>query len=159
EKPGVLLSDGTRLDASGFGYDYDQNFFGRGGMESLSNWLKSEPGAIPKVPGDARLGPPVCRPSKIVCIGLNFRDHAHETGAKIPTEPVIFLKSTTALVGPNDDVVIPKNATKVDWEVELAIVIGKRALYVPQEKALEYVAGYVLLNDYSERAFQMERAG
>ena len=159
EKPGVLLSDGTRLDASGFGSDYGEAFFGSRGLESLSNWLKSNAGAAPRVPIDTRLGPPVCRPSKIVCIGLNFRDHAHETGAKIPTEPVIFFKSTTALVGPNDDLVIPKNGTKVDWEVELAIVIGKRALYVPKEKALEYVAGYVLHNDYSERAFQIERGG
>ena len=159
EKPGVLLSDGTRLDASGFGSDYDEAFFGGRGLGSLSSWLKSNAGNAPKVPVDTRLGPPIFRPSKIVCIGLNFRDHAHETGAKIPTEPVIFFKSTTALVGPNDNLVIPKNGTKVDWEVELAIVIGKRALYVPKEKALEHVAGYVLHNDYSERAFQIERGG
>jgi len=159
EKPGAVLCDGIHLDTSGFGSDYDEAFFGSRGLQSLSNWLKGNAGDAPKVPAGVRLGPPVCRPSKIVCIGLNFRDHAHETGAKIPTEPVIFFKSTTALVGPNDDLVIPKNGTKVDWEVELAIVIGKRALYVPKEKALEHVAGYVLHNDYSERAFQMERGG
>jgi 2,4-didehydro-3-deoxy-L-rhamnonate hydrolase len=159
EKPGILLADGTRLDASAFGADYDEKFFATGGVEALSKWLTGNAGSAPKVSAEVRLGPPVCRPSKIVCIGLNYRDHAHETGAKIPIEPVIFFKSTTALVGPNDNLVIPKNATKVDWEVELAVVIGRRALYVPKDKALEYVAGYALHNDYSERAFQKDRGG
>jgi 2,4-didehydro-3-deoxy-L-rhamnonate hydrolase len=159
EKPGILLSDGSQLDVSGFGSDYNENFFSSSGLQSLSKWLEANSAACLGIPQNARLGPPICRPSKIVCIGLNFRDHAHETGAKIPTEPVIFFKSTTALVGPNDDLMIPKNGTKVDWEVELAIVIGKRALCVPKGKALEYVAGYVLHNDYSERAFQLERGG
>lgn len=159
EKAGVVLADGSQLDVSAFGSDYDENFFGDAGLASLSKWLERNSTSCSRIPQDARLGPPICRPSKIVCIGLNFRDHAHETGAKIPTEPVIFFKSTTALVGPNDDLTIPKNGTKVDWEVELAIVIGKRALYVSKEKALEHVAGYVLHNDYSERAFQIERGG
>ena len=159
EKPGVLLADGTRLDVSAFGSDYDEAFFANGGMENLSTWLRNNPGLPTKISADVRLGPPVVRPSKIVCIGLNFRDHAQETGAKIPTEPVIFFKSTTALMGPNDDLMIPKNGTKVDWEVEFAIIIGKRALNVPKENALEYVAGYALHNDYSERAFQIERGG
>ncbi len=159
EKPGILLADGTRLDASAFGADYDEKFFATGGVEALSKWLTSISNSAPKLSAEVRLGPPICRPSKIVCIGLNFRDHAHETGAKIPTEPVIFFKSTTALVGPNDDLVIPKNGTMVDWEVELAVVIGKRALYVSRDKALEYVAGYALHNDYSERAFQKDRGG
>jgi len=159
EKPGVLLADGSRLDVSGFGSDYAENFFGNGGLESLTKWLAANSASCPRIPESLRLGPPICRPSKIVCIGLNFRDHAHETGAKIPTEPVIFFKSTTALVGPNDDLMIPKNGTKVDWEVELAVVIGKRALNVSRDEALEHVAGYVLHNDYSERAFQLERGG
>jgi 2,4-didehydro-3-deoxy-L-rhamnonate hydrolase len=159
EQPGLLLQDGSRVDVSGFGADYDENFFASDGIADLVKWLKSNANSAPKIRADVRLGPPICRPSKIVCIGLNFRDHAQETGAKIPTEPVIFFKSTTALVGPNDDLVIPKNALKVDWEVELAVVIGKRALYVPREQALDYVAGYVLHNDYSERAFQIERGG
>ncbi len=159
EKPGILLADGTRLDASAFGADYDEKFFATGGVEALSKWLTSNTNSAPKVSAEVRLGPPICRPSKIVCIGLNYRDHAHETGAKIPTEPVIFFKSTTALVGPNDNLVIPKNGTMVDWEVELAVVIGKRALYVSRDKALEYVAGYALHNDYSERAFQKDRGG
>ena len=159
EKPGILLADGTRLDASAFGADYDEKFFATGGVEALSKWLTSNTNSAPRVSAEVRLGPPICRPSKIVCIGLNYREHAHETGAKIPTEPVIFFKSTTALIGPHDNLVIPKNGTKVDWEVELAVVIGKRALYVPRDKALEYVAGYALHNDYSERAFQKDRGG
>jgi 2-keto-4-pentenoate hydratase/2-oxohepta-3-ene-1,7-dioic acid hydratase in catechol pathway len=159
EKPGVLLADGTRVDVSGFGADYDEAFFRNGGLRSLAAWLKSNAASAPRVPSSVRWGSAVCRPSKIVCIGLNYRDHANETGAQIPKEPVIFFKSTTALVGPNDNLVIPKNATQVDWEVELAVVIGKQALYVPKDKALDYVAGYVLHNDYSERTFQKDRGG
>jgi 2-keto-4-pentenoate hydratase/2-oxohepta-3-ene-1,7-dioic acid hydratase in catechol pathway len=159
EKPGILLADGTRLDASDFGADYDEKFFATGGLEALSKWVRSSGASAPRVSADARLGPPICRPSKIVCIGLNYRDHAQETGAKIPTEPVIFFKSTTALVGPNDNLMIPKNGTKVDWEVELAVVIGRRTLCVSSDHALEYVAGYALHNDYSERVFQTERGG
>jgi len=159
ENPGVLLSDGTRLDVSGFGADYNEGFFRNGGLDALAAWLKNSAASAPRVPPSVRLGPAVCRPSKIVCIGLNFRDHAAETGAQIPKEPVIFFKSTTALVGPNDSLVIPRNATKVDWEVELAVVIKKQALYVPKERALDFVAGYVLHNDYSERAFQKDRGG
>lgn len=159
ERPGVLVKDGTRLDVSAFGSDYDDAFFANGGLARLEQWLREDASSLPRVPSGARLGPPICRPSKIVCIGLNFRDHAEETGAKIPQEPVIFFKSTTALVGPNDPLVIPKGATKVDWEVELAVVIGTKAQYVSKEHALGYVAGYVLHNDYSERSFQLERAG
>jgi len=159
ERPGVLLDDGSRLDVSDFVSDYDEAFFARGGMESLREWLKNHSSSGSRVPSTMRLGPPICRPSKIVCIGLNYRDHAAETGAALPKEPVIFFKSTTSLVGPNDVLVIPKNATKVDWEVELALVVGKTALYVPRDEALDYVAGYVLHNDYSERSFQLERGG
>src|SRR6266702_66243 len=159
EKPGILLADGTRLDASAFGADYDERFFATGGLEALSKWLTSNTNSAPKVSTEVRLGPPICRPSKIVCIGLNYRDHAAETGAAIPKEPVIFLKATTSVVGPNDALVIPRNATKVDWEVELALVVGKTALYVPKDEALDYMAGYVLHNDYSERSFQLERGG
>lgn len=159
ERPGILAQDGVRLDASGFGLDYDEDFFANDGLRKLHHWVQSQASSMPRVTQDVRLGPPICRPSKIVCIGLNFRDHAHETGAKIPTEPVIFFKSTTALVGPNDDLMMPKTATKVDWEVELAVVIGRRALHVSKENALDHVAGYVLHNDYSERTFQLERGG
>ena len=159
EKPGVVLADGVRLDVSGFGADYDEAFFAGDGIDKLRNWLAAQGGAAPRVSASARLGPPICRPSKIVCIGLNFRDHAEESGMEIPKEPVIFFKATTSLVGPNDALMIPKNATKVDWEVELGIVMEKKANYVSRENAMEYVAGFALHNDYSERSFQLERGG
>jgi 2,4-didehydro-3-deoxy-L-rhamnonate hydrolase len=159
EKPGVLLEDGTRLDVSGFGADYDEDFFANGGLTKLRKWLAEHGASARRVRESVRWGPPICRPSKIVCIGLNFRDHAEESGMEIAKEPVIFLKATTALAGPNDALVIPKNATKVDWEVELAIVMEKKASYVTRERALDYVAGFALHNDYSERSFQLERGG
>jgi len=159
EKPGVLLEDGTRVDASAMGSDYNEDFFGNGGLIELETWLRNSGSSSPRVAPSIRLGPPICRPSKIVCIGLNYRDHAAETKAQVPKEPVIFFKSTTALVGPNDGLVIPKNSTKTDWEVELAVVIKKRTLYVSKEDALDYVAGFALHNDYSERSFQKDRGG
>lgn len=159
EKPGLLLREGTRVDASGFGSDYDEGFFQNNGIARLQQWLDAKGSSLHPVAPTVRLGPPICRPSKIVCIGLNFSDHAAESKMDLPKEPVIFFKSTTSLVGPNDELVIPRNATKVDWEVELAVVIAKRALYVPKERALDFVAGYVLHNDYSERSFQLERGG
>jgi 2,4-didehydro-3-deoxy-L-rhamnonate hydrolase len=159
ERPGVLLADGSRVDASAFGADYDEPFFGDGGVQRLQQWLRSEAERAPRLAPDARLGPPLARPSKIVCIGLNYRDHAAEGAMDIPREPVLFFKATSSIVGPNDALVIPKNGTKVDWEVELAIVIGKKASYVELEKAADHIAGYVLHNDYSERAFQLERGG
>jgi 2,4-didehydro-3-deoxy-L-rhamnonate hydrolase len=159
EKPGVLLKDGSRIDASAFGSDYDEAFLGRGGLKELDSWLSKNASSAPRIAPAVRLGTPVCRPSKIVCIGLNYRDHAKETKAEPPKEPVLFFKATTSLVGPNDALVIPRNATKVDWEVELAVVVGKKALYVSKEEALHCVAGYALHNDYSERSFQLERGG
>jgi 2,4-diketo-3-deoxy-L-fuconate hydrolase len=159
EIPGLLLPDGTRIDASAFGEDYNEAFFGGDGLERLSRWLAGNARRAPVIPDTIRLGPPIARPSKIVCIGLNYRDHARETGAQIPAEPVIFFKATSAVVGPNDDVIIPKTSTKTDWEVELAVVIGRRASYVTEGDAMRHVAGYVLHNDYSERSFQLERGG
>lgn len=159
EVPGLLLPDGKRIDASAFGEDYDEAFFGGDGLERLSRWLAGNSRRAPVIPDSVRLGPPICRPSKIICIGLNYRDHARETGAQIPPEPVIFFKATSAVVGPNDDVIIPKTSTKTDWEVELAVVIGKRASYVTEADAMRHVAGYMLHNDYSERTFQLERGG
>jgi len=159
EKPGLLLEDGTRVDVSAFGADYSEAFFESGGLAALREWFSRTGRSAPGVDSSVRLGPPICRPSKIVCIGLNFRDHAAESKMELPQEPVIFFKSTTSLVGPNDPLVIPRNGTKVDWEVELAVVIGRRALYVRKEHALEFVAGYALHNDYSERSFQLERGG
>lgn len=159
EKPGALLKDGSRIDVSAIGSDYDEKFFEKGGLKQLETWLKKNAASAPQVPATARLGPPICRPSKIVCIGLNYRDHAAETKAEPPKEPVLFFKSTTSLMGPNDALVMPRNSSKVDWEVELAVIIGKRALYIDKKNALDYVAGYALHNDYSERSFQLERGG
>ncbi len=159
ERPGVILADGRRVDASGFGQDWDERFFGGDGLERLAQWMASEGKRAPSVGDDVRLGSPVQRPSKIVCVGLNYRDHARESGMAVPSEPVIFFKATSAIVGPNDDVVIPKGSTKTDWEVELAVVIGRKASYVAESDALAHVAGYVLHNDYSERVFQLERGG
>jgi 2,4-diketo-3-deoxy-L-fuconate hydrolase len=159
ERPGILMQDATRLDVSAFVPDYDEAFFATDGLSRLRLWLKDNAAAAPRVAPSVRLGPPVSRPSKIVCIGLNFRDHARESKMEIPAEPVIFFKATTSLVGPNDDLIMPKNSQKVDWEVELAIVIARKCSYIEREKALEYIAGYTLHNDYSERMFQLERAG
>jgi len=159
EKPGVLLDDGARVDVSAVVTDYNEEFLGTDGLEKLRRWVDQNAGGLPRVAPSVRLGAPICRPSKIVCIGLNYRDHAAETGQEVPREPVIFFKATSSLVGPNDNVVIPKSATKLDWEVELAFVIGKEARYVARQNALDHVAGYALHNDYSERAFQLERGG
>ena len=159
EKPGVQLDDGTRLDCSGFGEDYHEAFFESGGIGRLQQWLAGNQASCDTVPADTRLGPPIGRPSKIICIGLNFKDHAEESGMTPPTEPVVFFKATSAIVGPNDDLVLPRGGEKTDWEVELAVVIGKKASYVEEADAMDYVAGYCLHNDYSERAFQIERGG
>jgi 2,4-didehydro-3-deoxy-L-rhamnonate hydrolase len=159
EKPGLLLPDGTRLDASAFGEDYTEEFFQNNGLSRLASWLEQNQASAPGVSPQERLGPPIARPSKIICIGLNYSDHAAESNMAVPAEPIIFFKATSSLVGPNDDLIIPKNSEKTDWEVELAVIIGKKASYVSEAEALDYVAGYALLNDYSERAFQLERGG
>ena len=159
EKPGVQLANGTKIDVSGFGSDYNEEFFGNGGINRLSEWLDNYQNQCPKIESEVRLGVPLVRPSKIVCVGLNYAKHAAESGMEVPQEPVLFFKATSALVGPNDDIVIPKGSEKADWEVELAIVIGAKASYVEETDALDHVAGYVLHNDVSERAFQLERSG
>lgn len=159
EKPGVFLANGTKLDVSAFGHDYDEAFFGENGTEKLQDWLKNNQDSCPVVGDDVRLGPPLMRPSKIVCVGLNYAQHAAESGMDVPEEPVLFFKATSAIVGPNDPIIIPKGSEKTDWEVELAIVVGKKASYVSEKDALNHVAGYVLHNDVSERAFQLERSG
>ena len=157
EKPGVLI-DEKRYDVSSIVKDFDEVFFDENGLEKLQKALESNP-VLPEVDANVRLGSPVARPSKIICIGLNYVDHCVETGAPIPAEPIIFFKSTTALCGPNDDLIIPKNSEKTDWEIELVFVVGKKASYVEEADAMDYVAGYCLHNDYSERAFQLERGG
>ncbi len=158
EKPGIVL-EGDYYDVTGFGEDYNEDFFESGGLERLAAFVGANRAALKRLPEGVRLGSPVARPSKIVCIGLNYVDHARETGATPPPEPVIFLKSTTALCGPNDDIVIPRNSVKTDWEVELAVVMGRRASYISETEAPGYVAGYCLHNDVSEREFQIERSG
>ncbi|GAA4730578.1 fumarylacetoacetate hydrolase family protein [Flavisolibacter ginsenosidimutans] len=158
EKTGVIIGE-DYYDTSSFGEDYNEAFLQNDGLNRLQKFVDANKGSLPKISKDVRLGSPLARPSKIICIGLNYADHAKETGAATPKEPIVFFKSTTALIGPNDDVVIPKNSTKTDWEVELAVVIGKKATYVVESEAMDYVAGYCLHNDLSEREFQLERGG
>jgi 2-keto-4-pentenoate hydratase/2-oxohepta-3-ene-1,7-dioic acid hydratase in catechol pathway len=156
EKTGIIR-DGKWFDTSAFGEDYGEAFFETGGLSRLADYVKNN--QLPEISADLRLGSPLARPSKIVCIGLNYIDHAKETNATPPSEPIIFMKSTTAIVGPNDNIIIPRNSKKTDWEVELAIVIGKKATNIDEADAMDYVAGYVLHNDVSEREFQLERLG
>ena len=158
EKTGVIIDD-AYYDTSIFGQDYNEHFFETDGLNQLQKFIDSNKDQLPEISKDVRLGSHVARPSKIICIGLNYADHAKETKASIPSEPIIFFKSTTALCGPYDDVIIPKNSAKTDWEVELAVVIGKKASYIDETDALDYFAGYCLHNDLSERAFQLERNG
>lgn len=158
EKPGIILDD-LMYDASAFGEDFNEAFFETNGLERFQAFVQENKDKLEVLPAGERLGSPVARPSKIICIGLNYADHAHETGASLPPEPVIFMKSTTALSGPSDNIVIPRNSTKTDWEVELAFVISKKASYVNEAEAMDYVAGYCLHNDVSEREFQLERNG
>ena len=158
EKTGVIIND-VKYDTSSFGEDYNEQFFGNDGLKRLDNFLTANEGKLHPVPEGERLAAPFARPSKILCIGLNYAKHAAETGAASPAEPILFMKSTTSLAGPNDDIIIPKKSVKTDWEVELAFVIGKKASYVSEAEAMDYVAGYVLHNDVSEREFQLERGG
>jgi 2,4-didehydro-3-deoxy-L-rhamnonate hydrolase len=159
EKPGVITSTGKKIDVSGYIDDYNEQFFKTDGLTRFDHWLSRNEGNLPEVKENVRMGACIARPSKIICIGLNYAKHAQETNAPVPAEPIIFFKSTTALCGPNDNVIIPKNSIKTDWEVELAVIIGKRASYVEDKNAMDYVAGYALHNDYSEREFQLERGG
>jgi len=159
ELPGLEKPDGTRIDVSGRIDEYSTEFFAGKGLQQLKDWESTDFDGAPVIPHDTRLGAPVSRPGKIVCIGLNYSDHARETGAKIPREPVLFFKASSAITGPNDAVTIPKGSLATDWEVELALVIGKKASYVSEADALQHVAGYLLHNDYSERDFQIHRGG
>lgn len=159
EKPGIINASGQHFDVSGFGSDYDEDFFAGDGINRLVAWIKSNGNSLKDIGTVERFGPPVKRPSKLICIGLNYLDHAKESNMAVPAEPVVFFKSTTAIVGPNDNLVIPKNSKKTDWEVELAVVISKKASYIEEDDAGEFIAGYVLHNDYSEREFQLERGG
>jgi len=159
EAPGVQLADGRRIDASGQFLDYDENFFAMGGVAALADWVAEGCVGGVEIDSAVRLGPPVARPSKIVCIGKNYLDHAREMGGELPTEPAIFMKATTAWSGPFDDVVIPRGSTKLDYEVELAVVIGRKTSYVDELEALDHVVGYSTFCDFSERGFQNEMGG
>ena len=156
EKPGLLDASGAIRDLSGVIADLSGDALSPGGLAKLGALDASK---LPAVGGNPRLGPPVAGMKNFVCIGLNYADHAAETGAAIPKEPIVFLKSLGALCGPNDDVMIPKDSVKTDWEVELAVIIGSTAKCVPEEKAMEHVAGYAVCNDVSEREWQIERGG
>ena len=154
EKPGVLDESGTIRDLSGVVPDLSGDV-----LANLGRLRDLDISALPLVGGTPRLGPPVAGTGKFICIGLNYSDHAAETGATVPPEPIIFMKATSAICGPNDPVIIPRGSEKTDWEVELAVIIGKRAKYVSQADALDHVAGYTVTNDVSERGFQLERSG
>jgi 2,4-diketo-3-deoxy-L-fuconate hydrolase len=159
EKPGIILQNGKRIDVSKFGSDYDEKFFASDGINRLRKWLVKNAALCPSVPAGSRIGSCVARPSKIVGIGLNYVKHAKESGVAVPAAPILFLKSTTALSGPNDTLVIPRDSQKTDWEVELAIIMGKTSSYVSEEDAVNYIAGFSIMNDYSERAWQLEGTG
>jgi 2,4-diketo-3-deoxy-L-fuconate hydrolase len=156
EKPAIII-DEKWYDVSSLVKDYDEDFFANDGISQLSKALSEN--KLPEIDKTTRLGCPVKKPSKVICIGLNYAKHAKETNAAVPKEPILFFKSTTSVSGPDDDIMIPKDSVKTDWEVELAVVIGKRASYVEEGEAMDYVAGYCLHNDVSERAFQLERGG
>lgn len=159
ERPGLIDQNGQRRDLSQLFDDFDEAFFSNNGLAQLAALTTDQISACPIVADDTRLGPPIARPSKIVCVGLNYAQHARESGMGVPEEPVLFFKATSSICGPNDDLVIPKNSQKTDWEVELAVIMGKRAKYVDLGEAMDYIAGYTIHNDYSEREFQLEKGG
>ena len=156
EKPGIVDRDGAIRDLSGVVADIGGAAIS---SEALAGLAALDTGSLPLAPEGARLGPCVANTGKFICIGLNYADHAAESGMEVPPEPVMFMKATSAICGPNDPIIIPRGSEKTDWEVELAVIIGKRAKYVSEENALDHVAGYAVTNDVSERAFQIERAG
>ena len=159
EKPGIETNEDKWIDCSSFGSDLTEEFLGSGGIDSLEEWLKDNQTSCPEVSKETRLGPPIQRPSKLICVGLNYSLHAKESGMEVPTQPILFMKATSSICGPFDPIIIPKNSVATDWEVELAVVIGKKATYVTEEEAMDHVAGYVLHNDVSERDFQLRHGG
>ncbi len=156
ERPGLVDQSGSLRDLSGIVDDIAGDVLGDAGLDMLR---RIDPGTLPLVKGSPRIGACVGRTGKFICVGLNYADHARETGKEPPAEPILFMKATSAICGPDDDIEIPEGSSKTDWEVELGVVIGKRAKYVREEDALEHVAGYCTVNDVSERAFQSERGG
>lgn len=159
EKPGIVTQEGKWLDCSTFGEDWSEEFLELDGLSRLEKWLESNQANLPLIGDNYRLGSPIKRPSKIVCVGLNYTKHALESGMAVPEVPILFMKATSSLCGPFDDILIPRNSTKTDWEVELAVIIGKKATYVSKNEAMDYVAGYALHNDVSERDFQLNHGG
>jgi 2,4-didehydro-3-deoxy-L-rhamnonate hydrolase len=159
EKPGIQDKEGRNLDCSSFGEDWNEDFFAADGISRLQTWLSANQSKLSEIPANSRLGSPIARPSKIICVGLNYRKHAEEAGMAVPEVPIIFMKATSSLCGPYDPIYIPRHSKQTDWEVELAVVIGKRAKYVSTEDAMQYVAGYCLHNDVSERDFQLRHGG
>jgi len=159
EQAGIQDENGVNMDCSSFGEDWNEHFFATDGLNRLNDWLVSQKENLPQVPANARIGSPIARPSKIICIGLNYLKHAQEAGMEVPTIPIVFMKSTSSLSGPFDPILIPKNSKKTDWEVELAVIIGKRAKYISRENAMDYVLGYAVHNDVSERDFQLNHGG
>ncbi|UTW08164.1 fumarylacetoacetate hydrolase family protein [Pseudomonas benzenivorans] len=156
EKPALVAPDGSLRDLSQHVHDIDPRTLERKVLDELR---ALDPAGLPLVEGEVRIGAPVAAIGKLVCVGLNYADHAKESNLPVPSEPVLFMKATSAICGPNDQVIIPRGAQKTDWEVELGIVIGRKAQYVEREQALEHIAGYCIVNDVSERAFQHERGG
>ena len=143
EKPGIETNEDKWIDCSSFGSDWTEEFLGSGGIDRLEEWLKDNQTSCPEVSKETRLGPPIQRPSKLICVGLNYSLHAKESGMEVPTQPILFMKATSSICGPFDPIIIPKNSVATDWEVELAVVIGKKATYVTEEEAMDHVAGYV----------------
>ncbi len=159
EIPGIMTLEGTIYDVSEFTNDFNRRFLEEDGIANLAGWFATHKANLPPISDYTRLGPPIADPGKILCIGLNYSDHAKETGKEPPKEPVLFSKAITALSGPNDPIEIPRNSNKTDWEVELAFIIGRKAKYVEESEAMLYVAGFTVMNDVSEREFQAERCG
>ena len=159
EKPGIEIN-GQAYDCSDHFQDWDHHFFANDGLQKLQRLIEEQPLSLNPIPAQSRLGSPIARPGMILCIGLNYSDHAKESGMEIPNEPIIFMKATNTLAGPYDDVKIPKNSSKTDWEVELGVVLSKDALYLKDEaEAEDCIAGYCVVNDLSEREFQLEKGG
>ncbi|AXC15222.1 Fumarylacetoacetate hydrolase family protein [Acidisarcina polymorpha] len=160
EKPGILLGEKKRLDLSGFFKDWNQEFWADGGTPKIEELMRSRSDSLPQVPESTRWAAPVARPGKVICIGLNYSDHAAESNMPVPEEPIVFLKASNTVVGPYDEVLIPRTSVKTDWEVELGVLIGREARYVDSvEAAASHIGGYCISHDVSERAFQLERGG
>lgn len=159
ERPGVYIPDDGILDTSSITDNYNSDFFENDGLARLRAWLEDNQATAPRISSSVRLGAPISRPGKILCIGRNYQEHAAEMNSDVPSEPLVFNKASTALTGPYDQVEIPRESNKTDWEIELAVIIGKKAKYVEEQNALDYIVGYSILNDVSERAFQKERSG